>query len=430
MPGPGGGLGIGTARGSQSGLGRGGSKTDMHGALRGRGGLRPSGGATPAQQQRTRESKALKQRTYGPNYVRVFDELICSLRADLRSQIPEEETVRNDYSRHYIVSSSRPQNHVQNPHVASRFSEYPRLRRLLEAKREAVDQKAHPPAWLQRDLREWPVTELLPGRFDVILIDPPLKEYYDLHPSRFPSYNPETPGRPPWWTWEELEALPVPQIAASPGFIFIWCGNGQGPSLEQGRALLGKWGYRKCEDLVWIKTNALRKADDEEPGSGAVFTPTKEHCLMGIRGTVRRSTDGHFVHCNVDTDVIIAESDPEGTSLLRLIFLVSAEFPSDEDPLAKPEEIYNLIENFCLGARRLELFGSSRSLRRGWLTVGPEAAPRDDGSHSNDEVQGGREYVKDEYQAHFIDEEGRIDYLVPTTAGASSPTRKSMLGVR
>ena len=90
---------------------------------------------------------------------------------------------------------------------------------------------------------------------------------------------------------------------------------------------------------------------------------------MGIRGTVRRSTDSWFVHCNigepclvffglileltmfpVDTDVIIWEGDPS-------------------DPTRKPPEMYQLIENFCLGTRRLELFGRYHSLRRGWVTV-------------------------------------------------------------
>lgn len=31
---------------------------------------------------------------------------------------------------------------------------------------------------------------------------------------------------------------------------------------------------------------------------------------MGIKGTVRRSTDGHFIHCNIDTDVIVSEEAP------------------------------------------------------------------------------------------------------------------------
>jgi hypothetical protein len=33
---------------------------------------------------------------------------------------------------------------------------------------------------------------------------------------------------------------------------------------------------------------------------------------MGMRGTVRRSTDPWFVHCNVDTDCIVWEGDSTG----------------------------------------------------------------------------------------------------------------------
>lgn len=51
-----------------------------------------------------------------------------------------------------------------------------------------------------------------------------------------------------------------------------------------------------------------------------------------------------------DTDVIIWEGDPA-------------------DPTRKPPEMYTLVENFCLGMRRLEIFGKLSSLRRGWVTV-------------------------------------------------------------
>lgn len=42
---------------------------------------------------------------------------------------------------------------------------------------------------------------------------------------------------------------------------------------------------------------------------------------MGIRGTVRRATDGWLVHTNVDTEVIVWEGDEEGaSSLLSTLF--------------------------------------------------------------------------------------------------------------
>jgi hypothetical protein len=42
------------------------------------------------------------------------------------------------------------------------------------------------------------------------------------------------------------------------------------------------------------------------------FPLIQEHCLMGIKGTVRRSTDGHIIHANIDTDIIIAEEPIDG----------------------------------------------------------------------------------------------------------------------
>lgn len=74
---------------------------------------------------------------------------------------------------------------------------------------------------------------------------------------------------------------------------------------------------------------------------------------MGIKGTVRRSTDGDFIHSNVDIDLIISEEPAYGT-------------------YDKPDEIFHIIEHFCLGRRRLHLFGRDSTIRPGWLTVGPE----------------------------------------------------------
>jgi len=45
-------------------------------------------------------------------------------------------------------------------------------------------------------------------------------------------------------------------------------------------------------------------------------------------------------------------------------------FASFQVGTAKPEELYHIIEHFCLGRRRLELFGEDHNIRPGWLTVG------------------------------------------------------------
>lgn len=44
---------------------------------------------------------------------------------------------------------------------------------------------------------------------------------------------------------------------------------------------------------------------------------------MGIKGTVRRSTDGHIIHANIDTDVIIAEEPPYGQYLWMFFCIVN-----------------------------------------------------------------------------------------------------------
>ncbi|KXZ54999.1 hypothetical protein GPECTOR_3g163 [Gonium pectorale] len=71
---------------------------------------------------------------------------------------------------------------------------------------------------------------------------------------------------------------------------------------------------------------------------------------MGIKGTVRRATDGHIIHTNIDTDVIVSEEPELGST-------------------RKPEEMYTIIEHFCNGRRRLELFGEDHNIRNGWVTV-------------------------------------------------------------
>ena len=148
------------------------------------------------------------------------------------------------------------------------------------------------------------------------------------------------------WTSERLVRVLMyswspyhPQVSAARSFVFLWCGSSDG--LDLGRLCLQNWGFRRwtcicniaiamekyrCEDICWIRTN------NKNSGTGILdpravltrfyslscswssiklgimhFSRTKEHCLMGIKGTVRRSTDGDFIHANVDIDLIIDE---------------------------------------------------------------------------------------------------------------------------
>jgi hypothetical protein len=107
---------------------------------------------------------------------------------------------------------------------------YPKQQRLLNLKKASVDNHSLPSHYLPFSS----LSTLHPCKFDVILLDPPFSSSF---------------------TWQTLQELPIPVLAADPSFIFLWVGSGAGDGLERGRELLGKWGYRRCEDVVWVKTN-------------------------------------------------------------------------------------------------------------------------------------------------------------------------------
>jgi mRNA (2'-O-methyladenosine-N6-)-methyltransferase len=283
--------------------------------------------------------------------------------------------VRNDYCRHFLDSGARPQNFIRDTGLGQRFDEIPRLKELVQRKERLVEQRATPAMALCCDLRTFDLGSL-GTRFDVLYIDPPWEEYAMRRGSRWAAS----------WSFDEIRALRVDQIAESPSFVFLWCGTGC-DGLEKGRALLKKWGFRRCEDICWLKTNHSRPAGDQqqqqqEQDPTGLVVHTKEHCIVGIRGTVRRSTDGHVIHANVDTDVVVSEEPPHGST-------------------EKPEELYHIIEHFCLGRRRIELFGCDRNVRRGWVTLGDSLAAST--------------WDPDAYRRAFVAEDGERDTLLGTT---------------
>eukprot|EP00048_Salpingoeca_helianthica_P003260 m.65387 g.65387 ORF g.65387 m.65387 type:complete len:400 (+) comp12599_c0_seq2:3-1202(+) len=244
---------------------------------------------------------------------------------------------QNDYSQHFVDTGQRPQNFVRDdPTNTERYADYPRLRRLVDLKDALLAERTTPPMYIHADLATFQLSSLA-TEFDVILIEPPLAEYVRHAPSLQP------------WDWRQITALKIGEIAAKPSFIFIWVGDAEG--LDEGRAALQRWGYRRCEDICWIKTNRARHGHHGvEPG--AVLQRTKEHCLVGLHGRVKRGVDGHVVHTNIDVDVIVAEEPPPGR-------------------VDKPVELFSIIERFCQGRRRLHLFASDATLRPGWVSVGP-----------------------------------------------------------
>ena len=75
--------------------------------------------------------------------------------------------------------------------------------------------------------------------------------------------------------------------------------------------------------------------------------------MLGMKGTVKRNIDNHFINSNIDTDVIVTDLNEQ------------VDFPL---------EIFNIMERLCLGRKRLFLKFDSQKVEGGidldgWLTV-------------------------------------------------------------
>ena len=269
---------------------------------------------------------------------------------------------KNDYCLHFVETGERPQNFIRDYDEEKRFLDYPKLNELIKLKNEVLKIRATPPMWLKCDLKTYDLSTL--GKFDVILIDPPLPEYYRRAKSFGVDLAPFEP-----WTFDEIQNLRVDLIADNCCFLFLWVGSSEG--LDKGRELLKNWNFRRCEDIVWIKTNKLnftKTPKSKLDAEGNLLQHTKEHCLVGIKGAIKRGVDSHFIHANIDTDVIVEEEPPQGST-------------------EKPVELYRVIERFCMGRKRIELFGEDRNKRAGWLTLGKSL------SNSN--------FVLEKYNSYF-----------------------------
>lgn len=146
-----------------------------------------------------------------------------------------------------------------NPMLTAPCYRYPKQQRLLALKKASVAQHALAPRYLPFSS----LSSLHPSKFDVILIDPPFSSSF---------------------TWEDLQDLPIPALAADPSFVLMWVGSGAGEGLERGREIMAKWGFRRCEDIVWVKTN---NTTNQGPG---VCVPSVKCLTANVALSVDRST--------------------------------------------------------------------------------------------------------------------------------------------
>jgi mRNA (2'-O-methyladenosine-N6-)-methyltransferase len=184
-----------------------------------------------------------------------------------------------------------------------------------------TNNKILPSQWINCDIRNFDCSIL--GKFDVIMADPP----WDIHMEL------------PYGTLrdDEMKNLPVRKLQDD-GVIFLWV---TGRATELARECLEIWGYKRKEELVWIKTNQLQRLI-RTGRTGHWLNHSKEHCLIGYKGNPK-------LNRNLDCDVLVSEV---------------------RETSRKPDEIYELIERMKPGGRKLELFARPHNRRQGWISLG------------------------------------------------------------
>ncbi|XP_027924489.1 N6-adenosine-methyltransferase MT-A70-like [Vigna unguiculata] len=177
------------------------------------------------------------------------------------------------------------------------------------------------PQWINCDIRNFRMDIL--GQFGVIMADPP----WDIHMEL------------PYGTMadDEMRSLNVPALQTD-GLIFLWV---TGRAMELGRECLELWGYKRVEEIIWVKTNQLQRII-RTGRTGHWLNHSKEHCLVGIKGDPE-------VNRNIDTDVIVAEV---------------------RETSRKPDEMYPMLERISPRTRKLELFARMHNTHAGWMSLG------------------------------------------------------------
>ncbi|KAL6986470.1 mRNA (2'-O-methyladenosine-N(6)-)-methyltransferase [Sarracenia purpurea var. burkii] len=177
------------------------------------------------------------------------------------------------------------------------------------------------PQWINCDIRSFRMDIL--GQFGVIMADPP----WDIHMEL------------PYGTMadDEMRTLNVPALQTD-GLIFLWV---TGRAMELGRECLELWGYKRVEELIWVKTNQLQRII-RTGRTGHWLNHSKEHCLVGIKGNPE-------VNRNIDTDVLVAEV---------------------RETSRKPDEMYPMLERISPRTRKLELFARMHNTHAGWMSLG------------------------------------------------------------
>jgi N6-adenosine-specific RNA methylase IME4 len=202
--------------------------------------------------------------------------------------------------------------------------------------------------------------KLLNKTFDVILVNPPWREHNDLlipspkHLEQLLAGSQQSDKDREYWTPSEISDIGIKNIAGYPSLLFLWAGAHH-ETMENARRIMKNWGYKIIDQITWIKTNKNKDRFQMQPNlltlesQDSLFVTTKEHCLVGAQGTSKSDLWSKFVQSGIDKDVIFSEP-----------------LPGNE----KPAEFYKIVEHYSTGKKKVEIFGSEKTVREGWVTVG------------------------------------------------------------
>lgn len=163
------------------------------------------------------------------------------------------------------------------------------------------------------------------GRYGTILIDPPWR-----FANRTGKVGPEHRRlhRYPTMTLEDIQGLPVAQLALPQSHLYLWCPNAL---LWEGLALMKAWGFEYKTNLVWYKVR--KDGGPDGRGVGFYFRNVTELLLFGIKGKLRTLKPGR-----TQVNVLVTRK---------------------REHSRKPDEFYRIIEA-CSPGPYLELFARQR----------------------------------------------------------------------
>jgi N6-adenosine-specific RNA methylase IME4 len=139
---------------------------------------------------------------------------------------------------------------------------------------------------------------------------------------------------------DEIEALPVGQVAMPTAHLYLWCPNAM---LPEGISVMSAWGFNYKSNIVWHKIRKDGGSDGR--GVGFYFRNVTELILFGVRGKNARTL-------------------APGRRQVNLLATRKREHSR------KPDEQYGIIES-CSPGPYLELF--ARGTRKGWVSWGNQA---------------------------------------------------------